>query len=226
MCNGRVGEIQQINQILDSGDKMIDFTKREQLLIIALIIIMLIGLSYLIYSKNNHPRLDIDAYKKDTTPIKEVFAGDGEQEREKEPVFVIVHVSGAVKQPGVYELKEGSRVIDAVNMAGGMVEDSDPDAINLAKKLVDEEKIYVPRKNETITEQYIVETVETDNRININTADQRELESLPGIGPVLAQRIIDYRTRNGPFQSSQDIMKVSGIGASKYEDIKDMIRVK
>ena len=142
---------------------------------------------------------------------------------------IMVHISGEVYKPGIIELSLGSRVIDAVNLAGGLKKDADLDKINLAKKLVDEEKIYIPKIGD---ENIPVEASKIDNftdigdgKININTCTKEELISLPGIGEVLAGRILEYREGN-QFNTIDDIKNVSGIGDKKFESIRELITVK
>lgn len=139
-----------------------------------------------------------------------------------------VHIAGAVKKPGVYYFSLGSRVDDALRQAEPLAE-ADLNALNLARKLADGEKIYVPKKGET-PEQALNGTVLTEQgasgqKVNINTATAAELDTLPGIGPAIAQRIIDYRTEHGPFRTIADLQKVSGIGERRYEQIKDLVTI-
>lgn len=141
---------------------------------------------------------------------------------EEIPESIYIHISGRVKNPGLVELKSGSRVIDAINSAGGMYEDADLDSVNLAKKLNDEEKIYVAKKGEVDSTTY---TESSNHKININTADSSELENLPGVGPKTAEKIIKYREEN-KFNRIEDIMNVGGFGQKKFEDVKDFITTK
>lgn len=131
-----------------------------------------------------------------------------------------VHVSGCVHTPGVYRLASGSRVFDAIEMAGGALVCGDVDRLNLASRAVDGQKIHVPRKPQEGDERGI-----SNGLININYADQRLLETLPGIGPAIAQRIIEYRERTGGFSSIEEIMNVDRIGPATFERIKDLITV-
>lgn len=135
-----------------------------------------------------------------------------------------VHVEGQVNQPGVYELQGDVRVIDAVEAAGGLSDEADPSQINLAKRVYDEDSIYVPKKGEVVASRP-TSTEQSSNKININLASAKELEILPGIGEALANRIIDYRTQNGYFKQIEDIKKVSGIGDKKFQEIKNLIVV-
>lgn len=142
------------------------------------------------------------------------------------PVGLIVHVSGAVEHGGVYTLPVGSRVNDAILAAGGLKADAFPDSLNLAAPLKDGQHIYVPWSFTTPTATNspgVTATATKSPFININTASQAELESLPGIGAVLAQRIIAYRTRYGPFQSLQDLLKVYGIKPNTLQLIEPYV---
>lgn len=155
-------------------------------------------------------------------------------------VPVAVHVIGAVPRPGLYEFAEGTRVQDAIDAAGGLLASANVDAVNLAALLTDGQQLNIPYKDgEVPTEVPAVlelpgssssatespsDPTNTD-LININTASLEELDTLPGIGPTTAQRIIDYRTTNGPFTTIDEIMDVSGIGPSTFDAMKDLITV-
>jgi competence protein ComEA len=156
------------------------------------------------------------------------------------PIFV--HVIGAVNQGGIYSLPPDSRVQDAIDAAGGFTLAADPQAINLAAFLQDGEQIVIPTQIPTTSLLEIPITsrsgnqvsiqpsatsapYENGNLININTASQSELETLPGVGPVTAEKIIAYRESNGPFQTIEEIMDVAGIGPVKFEGMKDLITV-
>jgi len=142
---------------------------------------------------------------------------------------IVVHITGAVPRPGVYALAQGSRVQDAISAAGGFLADAEKTGINLARALEDGEQLdipYVVGASPVILEAPTTIVVPSSSElININTASQTELESLPGIGPTTAQKIIAYRDQNGPFVNIQDIINVSGIGPGTYERIKDLITV-
>jgi competence protein ComEA len=144
-----------------------------------------------------------------------------------------VHVAGAVVRPGLYDLPEGSRVMDAVDAAGGFVAEADKNSLNLAARVEDAERLdipYIVGSAPAMQESFTViseGTPSTSNEdlVNINTASAEELDTLPGIGPTTAQNIIAYRDENGPFGSIEDIVNVSGIGAATYDGIKDLITV-
>lgn len=141
---------------------------------------------------------------------------------------IVVHITGAVPRPGVYALPDGARVQDGVSAAGGFLAEAEKSQINLAGLLEDGAKLDIPFIEgaspvlATPVEEVITSTTEL---ININTASQAELESLPGIGPTTAQKILEYRDANGPFINAEDIINVSGIGPGTYERIKDLITV-
>jgi competence protein ComEA len=145
-----------------------------------------------------------------------------------------VHVAGAVVRPGVYELDESSRVEDAVNAAGGFVIEADKNALNLAAHLEDGERLDIPFVAGFIPEEaegFVVITEGTpsplagEELVDINSASLDELDNLPGIGPTIAQRIIDYRTTNGPFATINDIVNVPGIGSATFAEIQELITV-
>ena len=147
------------------------------------------------------------------------------------PKTVTVDVAGAVASPGVYELPEGSRVIAAVEAAGGVAEDAETAPVNLARVLVDGEQVYIPTSDEAaapvqpLQAQASTQTSaqSTPALVDINTASAAELETLPGIGPSTAQKIIADREKNGPFSSKEDLKRVSGIGDKKYAALADAI---
>lgn len=145
------------------------------------------------------------------------------------PQSIYVHVSGAVASPGLYELEEGSRVASAVEAAGGFADDAAPESVNLARKLEDGEMVVVSRKSEVGVEAAAQggeagETVST-GIVNINTASEAELETLPGIGPTMAQRIVSDRKANGAYKTVDDLKRVSGIGDRKFESLSGLICV-
>lgn len=158
----------------------------------------------------------------------------------KEITIIAIHITGEVNNQGIIYLSEGSRLADAIALAGGETKNADLSQINLAYILEDGQKIYVPKKNEKISEYITIGTgnnvIEEDSnslnnlkgeksKVNINTATLNELDSLPGIGPSTAQKIIDYRQENGNFKKIEDLQNVKGIGTAKYEELKNEITV-
>jgi len=142
---------------------------------------------------------------------------------------LIVDVTGAVRRPGVFEFQSGDRVIDAVRRAGGALEKADLTLLNLAAPLTDGQQILVPKKGATVSGAPPVGTGtapgSTGALININTADEATLESLNGVGPVLAASILQYRTEHGPFASVDQLDEVSGIGPATLEDLRSQVTV-
>jgi competence protein ComEA len=140
-----------------------------------------------------------------------------------------VYVIGEISQPGVYMVVPGSRVQDVIQMAGGFLPGANTQALNLAAYVEDGERIFIPKivENPLTVDQISPEgsTTEIHNLIDINTADQSELESLPEIGPVTAQEIIVYRENNGAFTSIEEIENVPAIGPKTFEKIKELITV-
>jgi competence protein ComEA len=141
---------------------------------------------------------------------------------------VTVDVAGAVNKPGVYSLPINSRVIDALRAAGGSVKGADLSDINLARVVKDGEQVYIYPPQKTGSSVRISPQrakAKVSGPIALNRASARELESLDGIGPVLAARIVAYRKVNGPFLTIEDLLKVSGIGAAKFGQFKEKLRV-
>ena len=137
---------------------------------------------------------------------------------------ILVDVTGAVTKPGVYTLAANSRVIDAIKAAGDSAPGADLSTINLARVLSDGEQIYVDATIINSAGKRISKTVHS-GPINVNRATAAQLDSLDGIGPVIAKRIIEYRKVNGPFETVEDLQKVSGIGTAKFAIIKSKLRV-
>ena len=228
-----------------------EFNKKQKIIVVIIGSMIIIAFLYYIYTKEE----DNIIYTEEN--VTENIAEDLEESEEntKEEINkIIVHVSGAVNKEGIVELEENSRISDAINKAEGLKENADTQNINLAFKLEDGMKIYIPTIGEKIeeneqnqnknmideTSKYVTsssgviqgeltneQSEEKQNeKININTATQTELETLPGIGPSTSLKIVNYREENGKFKAIEDIKEVSGIGDAKYENIKDLICVK
>ncbi len=176
-----------------------------------------------------------------STPTFEVKASDSTEISESSPgsagedecAQVVVYVSGAVAQPGVYSLAEGSRVNDAIVAAGGLADDAQPSQVNLARVVSDGEQIAIPTQEELdASSQAAVQSASgqsgggtASGLVNINLADAAALETLSGVGPATAQAIIADREQNGPFATIDDLMRVDGIGEKKFAKLKDSICV-
>jgi len=137
---------------------------------------------------------------------------------------LIINVAGKVKSPGVYQLPPGSRVIDAIEAAGNHLKGVDISDINLARLLVDGEQILVGG-NRLQSSKSVARKITVDNPLDINRATLAQLDTLPGIGPVTAQRIIDYRNKVGRINALDELKKISGLGGAKFEEIKSLLRV-
>jgi len=208
---------------------MFNFSNQEKITLILLLIVIIIGGGIILYKNIN---------SEDNFTINRASnISEDNPKIQIEIPSVIVHITGAVKNPGVYQLSSTDRIIDAVKIAGGETEEANLDLINLAALLKDGQKIIVPYQiyNETGEEdnRNIYNNLEkgysssdsTSRKININIADTIILQTLPGIGSVLSERIIEYRNKNGLFGVIDDIKNVSGIAEKKYEGIKDLICV-
>jgi len=136
---------------------------------------------------------------------------------------VVVHVHGKVKRPGIVTLPAGSRVADAIKAAGGARPGAGTGPLNLARRLIDGEQISVGVRGAPAPS--VSGSTSTAGPLDLNTATADQLDQLPGVGPVLAQRIIDYRTQHGGFRSVEQLQEVSGIGSRRYNDLKSMVRV-
>jgi competence protein ComEA len=161
--------------------------------------------------------------------VREAVPAAGPTAATPSPAVLIVHVAGQVRRPGVYEFRSGDRVVDAIHAAHGPRRAADLDGLNLAAPLTDGEQVLVPSRAASAPAAGAVpaegSTSAAGAPININTASESQLEELPGIGPVLAQRILDYRTEHGPFPTVDALDEVSGIGPATMSDLRDLITV-
>lgn len=193
---------------------------KNKLVIIGIIILMIVVILLYAFSlkeqnTNNYQELEINENK---------IENDSEIKKEK----IKVHIAGSVVNEGIIELEEGDRIADAIKEAGGTTADANLNKINLAYKLQDGQKIYIPNQNEEDEQndnEDIITNINETNKININTATQTELEVLPGIGPSTAIKIINYRNTNGKFKKIEDIKNVPGIGEAKFQNIEEQITV-
>lgn len=139
---------------------------------------------------------------------------------------ILVDVAGWVRRPGVYEFAEGARVIDAIDAAGGARPGAVLSSLNLAAPLVDGTQVLVPKESQSApTTETGTGTSGATGLVNVNSATNAELETLPGIGEVIAQAIVDHRTENGPFTSVEQLVDVSGIGDATLENIRELVTV-
>lgn len=160
-------------------------------------------------------------------PLKEDIQNEETIEYIEDPI-VFVEVKGAVTKPGVYELSEGDRVLNAIEMAGGYLVSSNSKHINHAERVSDEMVIYVPEEGEVVEEPPLTlgSTQSQSVLVNINKADIDLLTTLPGIGVAKAEAIVAHREQTGTFKEKQDLMQVSGIGQKTFEKLEPLISVK
>lgn len=212
--------------------------ENKKLVIVIIVVLLLTGL--FCYFRFREPE-NVDVFQPEDGIVTNESTNTVEEVEEE---MIIVHVSGEVKEPGIVKLKEGERIADAIEKAGGATDDADLSKLNLAYVLEDGVKVRIPKKNEgenageyvseesgeEVIQEGSIEAEEstqtTSKVVNINKANQEELMTLPGIGESTAQKIIDYRKENGKFQTIEDIKNVSGIGDSKFNQIKSLIKVK
>ncbi|MFC7320945.1 helix-hairpin-helix domain-containing protein [Halobacillus campisalis] len=162
--------------------------------------------------------------------LEEQSTADGISGQDVKSGWVVVDVKGEVVNPGIYEMDQGTRVNDAINMAGGMTERADETSVNLALKVQDEMVILVSENGvetdeELVEEEYSSSSKPSDSLVRINQATSEEIQVLQGIGPSKADAIVQYREENGWFNNAEDLLEVSGIGEKTLEQIKEKIQV-
>lgn len=212
--------------------------KNQKILIGVICIFIFSIIGYYIYTTIQKLDYETIEYTSENTTAS---SSDNISEDDESEDNIIIHIAGHVKNPGIVSLKSGSRIVDAIEAAGGLLDTADLKNINLAYTLEDGQKIYIPSTEETelyskdnieyITSSNGDNIVSNNNNdkgddyimININKASQTDLEQLPGIGPSTALNIIEYRNENGKFNSIEDLKNVSGIGNAKFNNIKEYI---
>lgn len=226
--------------------------KKQKMIIIAISIIAIVSIGYYVYGKSGTFAVDenLEISQDNRNDINDNNDDDNGDKKNKQ--MIKVHISGAVNNEGLIELEENSRVADAIDKAGGVKENACMEEVNLAYLLEDGTKVKIPTKEEVQTQKNnnlespssSAEIVKSNNvnfgkssgskisvssnnknnlKVNINTANQTELETLPGIGTATALKIINYRKENGKFKNVEDIKNVKGIGESKFNNIKELI---
>lgn len=222
--------------------------KKKMLIIITVCGIFIIGIISLLCEKSKDAEIrnlvqNVEA-NNGLTKNNDIEEGKVEPEEDVNKIennenIIYIHIIGEVNNTGIIKLREGQRIVDAIELAGGVTEKADLSKVNLAYVLSDGQQVNIPNIYEDNTDfKYVTEgsgsKVITDEgnkaigslkKVNINTATQTELETLTGIGPSLATKIIDYRKTNGNFKSIDELKNVSGIGESKFESIKNMVVV-
>ncbi|WP_026767847.1 helix-hairpin-helix domain-containing protein [Selenomonas ruminantium] len=186
--------------------------KKQLFVLIILLLAAAGGTYYGLYSEEQAVVLDAAATAESSPPKQEIT----------------VYVTGAVNKPGLVKVPEGARAADAVNACGGLLPTADGEKINMAQSLKDGQQLKVPEKTGTNGKTDSGKTdkskgADSGEKVNINTADEKALDTLPGVGPAMAKRIIEYRETEGAFQSIEDIKKIRGIGEAKFAKMKDRI---
>ena len=186
----------------------------------AALILLLLGLGIAVFVTALTPR----GASQVVAPGETSGAVDGSGlESPTNAVPLYVHVLGQVARPGLYELSEGDRAVDAVAAAGGFTAEADPGGINLARVLSDGEQLVVPAVGEVQVGAAGAGSGVTAGKINLNTADAATLDTLPRIGPAMAQRIVDWRAANGRFAAVDDLLAISGIGQKTLDGLRDLV---
>lgn len=215
-----------------------DPTQRRRLLTVLVVVVLLVAA--VLWQRNTASQSQALTAVPDATDVVLGSEPSDPVPSASATAVIGVDVIGAVMQPGVYYVPPGARVDDVVKAAGGLAPNADRDAVNMAARVVDAQQIKVPGIGEggstagpsagsasgaTSANAANAALANTNAKVNINTADGTALATLEGIGPAMAQRIIDYRTENGPFQVIDDLQNVKGIGTALFDKIKDHVRV-
>ena len=205
--------------------------------IVILSLILIISISIIIYEKLKY-NYDYENIKNEDIFISENTTNNNNNENMnlQDSTKIKVHITGEINNPGLYELDENSRINDLILLAGGKTETADLNKVNLAYTLSDGEKIYIPSIFDEVSTyiyndagENVIESSDTlynTKQININKATTSDFQQISGIGPNLAQKIIDYRNSIGKFNSIEELKNVSGIGDKKFETIKECVCVK
>ena len=193
---------------------------------IVILITLLVGIYLMV---NKEPPVDTTMWEETSLTTTAEVATDATKERAETMIYV--DIKGAVKVPGIYQLKNQQRIWDALALAGGVSEEADTVQVNYAQKVKDQMIIYVPKKGEAVAQS--LETLQEsapaqqnqEEKINLNTATEAELQTISGIGAKKAQEIIRFRDEQGPFKTVEELKNVSGIGEKTVERLKDMLTV-
>ena len=182
------------------------------------VLLILVGVGGLFFKKEESAE--------ETTVVEMTVLAEKTEVSTTQETVIFVDIKGAVKNPGVYQMKVGDRVKDALDAAGGLTDEADSQKVNLAKRLEDQMTIVVPKVGEEAEEIPAGETrkeATKEGKVNINTATVEELKTLKGVGEKKAEAIIEYRKKNGSFQTKEDLMKVRGIGKKLFESFQERI---
>ncbi len=202
---------------------------RGELIAVALVVVVSLAGAGLWYARSLPRPVEVRASSGGPAVVNPTATASASSSASPAPAVLLVDVAGWVRHPGVYEFHEGDRVIDALDAAGGPKHGAGLDGLNLAAPLADGTQILVPSATGvgagTPGSPGVAVSPGAPAQVNINIASATELETLPGVGEVIAQRIVDYRTQNGPFASVDDLLNVSGIGDATLAEMRDMVTV-
>ncbi|MFP4698074.1 MAG: helix-hairpin-helix domain-containing protein [Eubacteriales bacterium] len=189
-------------------------------------LVVILGVIYVLFQDTEE---EVEVVLKNNQNEEDDFTKDekdNQEEIDKVKKTIFVEICGAVNQPNVYEVEEGTRIFEVLEMAGGLTEEAAPFVINQAEPAMDGQQVYFPTQDE-VDEGYHIDENKTNNYlININSATLEQLISIPGIGETKAKNIIEYREENGKFNSIEDIMNIDGIKEGIFNKIKEYISVK
>ena len=202
---------------------------KQKLVLIAAILLIAVGIFY------NFLKEDKEEISYENIIVQDVENVVSNEEIVEEKEYIKIHITGQVKIPGIIELEYGARISDAIEKAGGLTEFASLKNVNLAYKLEDGQKLYIPTTEEDV-ESVLMENGENiiqntnlsgkSKMININKANESELEEIPGVGPSMASKIVNYRKENGEFKNIEDLKNISGIGEKKFETMREYNSVK
>ena len=216
------------NALGGPGDAYVRASPRARALVGAVVVVLLLALGITVLVGIMQSR----ASAPEVVPIDGPSASSGAANADVSAGSLYVHVSGAVARPGLYRLEGGARLVDAVAAAGGFAEDADEAGVNLARPVSDGEQVVVPVVGAAPPAGSGVAGggtagggVAGDARVNLNTATVADLDTLPRVGPAIAQRIIDWRTTNGRFSAVDDLLSVPGIGEKMLESLRPLVVV-
>jgi competence protein ComEA len=210
----------------------------EHKLHLVVVLLFIVGGSIFFYFQGSDDSAPLNSLSQNNVALKEDVKTETEKKAApavNEPENIMVDVKGQVARPGVYQSNTGERVIDVIGRAGGLTKQADQTQVNFAAHVEDAMVIYIPSKGEA--ESTLPQPTgssgavssgagQKQGKININKADEQELQNLPGIGPAKAAAIIEFRNTSGPFKTIEDLKNISGIGDKTFEKLKDLIVVK
>jgi len=206
--------------------KLFEYVKYNKETVAKILIVFVVVLIGIFFYQEDNPTKEISIENNLVSQEAIALTGTGIQEVK----YIYVDIAGAVKKPGVLKLEEDTRIYQAIEISGGLMAEADVSTINMAAKLKDENKIYIPEIGEKLdisinNNSQSISGTGNNIQININTANSQELQELSGVGPSTAEKIIEYRELHGSFQKIEEIMNVSGIGVKTFDKFKDKIYI-